>query len=536
MISNIINKKENKKKISLNSWEEILAKINPNQQIIIKTTMHSTDYLQNEVYYKLGHIDEVLIESKEHKDLLSTNVNDVKKTIETVLDHHMKSLQSHAQWLITEADNIYHSKVNTLSQQINQLETASDDLTKSLQMCGQGAKSDVEIRNSLKNAMNKYGNIPSTLPNLDEINFQYNSNDFDETIFGFGRILETKNSFEEPTDSEFEIVPPKKQNKSKNIEMQLKSIEMYHMTAESASLEEKQDMDKIEVELNDLSIKNNEIEQIWLNKKYSKQEKSNVLNIDKETMNLSKWLRFVSESNDEASVRSQDAVQQPHDAVQSKVQTWLKDCDQVKDAWVVKRSTEETVPSIPDRISMTQFDGPVTKWLIKEIKDLPKVGKLPLPIENNERSNTTDLFDNDSCSWVYSSSTISSAKSDKIDAVSVNQTLDTVNKSPSDNWLTSSLSNLSNLSVDSQNTDTPSFLHKNTKKEAVLGKASHVIKHVNFILNQPSNAFLLKADQSKNDSYCDWLIGSSNNRCVDCTEACTFDSPKTNWLKTATDW
>lgn len=60
--------------------------------------MHSTDYLQNEVYYKLGHIDEVLIESKEHKDLLSTNINDVKKTIETVLDHHMKSLQSHAQW------------------------------------------------------------------------------------------------------------------------------------------------------------------------------------------------------------------------------------------------------------------------------------------------------------------------------------------------------------------------------------------------------------------------------------------------------
>lgn len=68
--------------------------------------------------------------------------------------------------MITEADNIYHSKANALSQQINQLETASDDLTKSLQMCGQGVKSDDEIRNSLKNAMNKYGNIPSTLPNL----------------------------------------------------------------------------------------------------------------------------------------------------------------------------------------------------------------------------------------------------------------------------------------------------------------------------------------------------------------------------------
>lgn len=170
-------------------------------------------------------------------------------------------------------------------------------------------------------------------------------------------MIDVKNQIEEESENDFELVSPIRPSsnldnfldKEENIEMEVKSIEMYHLTSESASNAEKKDINKIEYEMRDLSLKSkNQENEAFL---FLDRSPSSTENLSEREINLqdfSKWLYNVSaksETFEEINV--------------GKVESWLMNYDESSKQWI----SSETKKLLNKENVKLRTENSFSQWL-----------------------------------------------------------------------------------------------------------------------------------------------------------------------------
>lgn len=378
----------------------------------------------------------------------------------------------------------------------------------------------------------------------------------EEYIKEFG-MIDVKNQIEEESENDFELVSRIRSplsnldnflDKEENIEMEVKSIEMYHLTSESASNEEKKDINKIEYEMKDLSLKSkNQENEAFLFLDRSLSSTGNLSEREINVQDLSKWLYNVSAKS--------ETLEEIHD-VPAKVESWLMNYDESSKQWI----SSETKKLLNQKNFKLKTENSFSQWLAEhDIVSTPALSSMDkggsqIPSTPSTMETTVEGTNN---IWLLKSTKrMSMAGADVVDSVT------NVNK-----WLESSTSSLgsdgsaeiSDQSDDSiaSTSDTDavthmqdilrqpvqSFLCRSDDREVErLGKScdfiDDTISHMKFILSQPTESFLIKKSKTEvpDRSFCEWLIGKSDQKCGTCSGVCAFEDDNVRWVKTAIDW
>lgn len=354
----------------------------------------------------------------------------------------------------------------------------------------------------------------------------------EEYIKKFG-MIDVKNQIEEESENDFELVSPIRPSlsnidnfldKQEDIEMEVKSIEMYHLTSESANNEEKKDINKIEYEMKDLSLKNkNQDNEAFLFLDRSLSSTGNLSEREINVQDLSKWLYNVSAKS--------ETLEEIHD-VPAKVESWLVNYNESSKQWI----SSETKKLLNQNNFKLRTENSFSQWLAEHnivstpaLSSMDKGGsQIPTPSTMESTLEGTNNI------WLLKSTKrMSMAEADVVDSVTdLNKWLESSTSSLGSNG-NAEISDQSDDSITStSNTDAvthmqdilrqpvQSFLCRSGDREVErLGKSCDfidgTISHMKSILSQPTESFLIKGSKTEvpNRSFCEWLIGKSNEKC-----------------------
>ena len=371
----------------------------------------------------------------------------------------------------------------------------------------------------------------------------------EEYIKEFG-MIDVKNQIEEESENDFELVSPIRPSsnldnfldKEENIEMEVKSIEMYHLTSESASNAEKKDINKIEYEMRDLSLKSkNQENEAFL---FLDRSPSSAENLSEREINLqdfSKWLYNVSaksETFEEINV--------------GKVESWLMNYDESSKQWI----SSETKKLLNKENVKLRTENSFSQWLAEHdtvstsaLSSMEKLG-------SQAPSTMESIVEGTNNMWLLKSNK-SVAEADVVNSVTnLNKWLESSTSSLASDG-SANISDRSDDSVIASTSDTDvvthmqdilrqplqSFLYRSGDREVErLGNSCDfidgTISHMKSILSQPTESFLIKGSKVEvpDRSFCDWLIGKSDEKCGTCSGVCAFENDNVRWVKTAIDW
>ena len=371
----------------------------------------------------------------------------------------------------------------------------------------------------------------------------------EEYIKEFG-MIDVKNQIEEESENDFELVSPIRPSsnldnfldKEENIEMEVKSIEMYHLTSESASNAEKKDINKIEYEMRDLSLKSkNQENEAFL---FLDRSPSSAENLSEREINLqdfSKWLYNVSaksETFEEINV--------------GKVESWLMNYDESSKQWI----SSETKKLLNKENVKLRTENSFSQWLAEHdtvstsaLSSMEKLG-------SQAPSTMESIVEGTNNMWLLKSNK-SVAEADVVNSVTnLNKWLESSTSSLASDG-SANISDRSDDSVIASTSDTDvvthmqdilrqplqSFLYRSGDREVErLGNSCDfidgTISHMKSILSQPTESFLIKGSKVEvpDRSFCEWLIGKSDEKCGTCSGVCAFENDNVRWVKTAIDW
>ena len=371
----------------------------------------------------------------------------------------------------------------------------------------------------------------------------------EEYIKEFG-MIDVKNQIEEESEYDFELVSPIRPSsnldnfldKEENIEMEVKSIEMYHLTSESASNAEKKDINKIEYEMRDLSLKSkNQENEAFL---FLDRSPSSTENLSEREINLqdfSKWLYNVSaksETFEEINV--------------GKVESWLMNYDESSKQWI----SSETKKLLNKENVKLRTENSFSQWLAEHdtvstsaLSSMEKLGsQAPSAMES--------IVEGTNNMWLLKSNK-SVAEADVVNSVTnLNKWLESSTSSLASDG-SANISDRSDDSIIASTSDTDvvthlqdilrqplqSFLYRSGDREVErVGNSCDfidgTISHMKSILSQPTESFLIKGSKVEvpDRSFCEWLIGKSDEKCGTCSGVCAFENDNVRWVKTAIDW
>ena len=371
----------------------------------------------------------------------------------------------------------------------------------------------------------------------------------EEYIKEFG-MIDVKNQIEEESENDFELVSPIRPSsnldnfldKEENIEMEVKSIEMYHLTSESASNAEKKDINKIEYEMRDLSLKSkNQENEAFL---FLDRSPSSAENLSEREINLqdfSKWLYNVSaksETFEEINV--------------GKVESWLMNYDESSKQWI----SSETKKLLNKENVKLRTENSFSQWLAEHdtvstsaLSSMEKLG-------SQAPSTMESIVEGTNNMWLLKSNK-SVAEADVVNSVTnLNKWLESSTSSLASDG-SANISDRSDDSIIASTSDTDvvthlqdilrqplqSFLYRSGDREVErLGNSCDfidgTISHMKSILSQPTESFLIKGSKVEvpDRSFCEWLIGKSDEKCGTCSGVCAFENDNVRWVKTAIDW
>ena len=371
----------------------------------------------------------------------------------------------------------------------------------------------------------------------------------EEYIKEFG-MIDVKNQIEEENENDFELVSPIRPSsnldnfldKEENIEMEVKSIEMYHLTSESASNAEKKDINKIEYEMRDLSLKSkNQENEAFL---FLDRSPSSAENLSEREINLqdfSKWLYNVSaksETFEEINV--------------GKVESWLMNYDESSKQWI----SSETKKLLNKENVKLRTENSFSQWLAEHdtvstsaLSSMEKLG-------SQAPSTMESIVEGTNNMWLLKSNK-SVAEADVVNSVTnLNKWLESSTSSLASDG-SANISDRSDDSIIASTSDTDvvthlqdilrqplqSFLYRSGDREVErLGNSCDfidgTISHMKSILSQPTESFLIKGSKVEvpDRSFCEWLIGKSDEKCGTCSGVCAFENDNVRWVKTAIDW
>ena len=376
----------------------------------------------------------------------------------------------------------------------------------------------------------------------------------EEYVKEFG-MIDVKNQIEEESENDFELVSPIRPSssnldnfldKEENIEMEVKSIEMYHLTSESASNAEKKDISKIEYEMKDLSLRNKNQENdsfLFLDRSFS--STGNISEREINVQDLSKWLYNVS-------VKS-ETLEEIHD-VPAKVESWLMNYDESSKHWI----SSETKKLLNKENVKLRTENSFSEWLAEH--DTVSTPTLSGMEKGGSRtpSTTESIAECTNNMWLLKSNKRTSmAEAGVVDSVTnLNKWLESSTSSPaSDGSAKISDQPDDSIIVSTGDTDVvahmqdilrqpvQSFLYRSGDREGErLGKScdfiDDTISHMKSILSQPTESFLIKGSKTEvpDRSFCEWLVGKSDEKCGTCSGICAFENDNVRWVKTAIDW
>ena len=371
----------------------------------------------------------------------------------------------------------------------------------------------------------------------------------EEYIKEFG-MIDVKNQIEEESENDFELVSPIRPSsnldnfldKEENIEMEVKSIEMYHLTSESASNAEKKDINKIEYEMRDLSLKSkNQENEAFL---FLDRSPSSAENLSEREINLqdfSKWLYNVSaksETFEEINV--------------GKVESWLMNYDESSKQWI----SSETKKLLNKENVKLRTENSFSQWLAEHdtvstsaLSSMEKLG-------SQAPSTMESIVEGTNNMWLLKSNK-SVTEADVVNSVTnLNKWLESSTSSLASDG-SANISDRSDDSIIASTSDTDvvthmqdilrqplqSFLYRSGDREVErLGNSCDfidgTISHMKSILSQPTESFLIKGSKVEvpDRSFCEWLIGKSDEKCGTCSGVCAFENDNVRWVKTAIDW
>ena len=371
----------------------------------------------------------------------------------------------------------------------------------------------------------------------------------EEYIKEFG-MIDVKNQIEEESENDFELVSPIRPSsnldnfldKEENIEMEVKSIEMYHLTSESASNAEKKDINKIEYEMRDLSLKSkNQENEAFL---FLDRSPSSTENLSEREINLqdfSKWLYNVSaksETFEEINV--------------GKVESWLMNYDESSKQWI----SSETKKLLNKENVKLRTENSFSQWLAEHdtvstsaLSSMEKLG-------SQAPSTMESIVEGTNNMWLLKSNK-SVAEANVVNSVTdLNKWLESSTSSLASDG-SANISDRSDDSIIASTSDTDvvthmqdilrqplqSFLYRSGDREVErLGNSCDfidgTISHMKSILSQPTESFLIKGSKVEvpDRSFCEWLIGKSDEKCGTCSGVCAFENDNVRWVKTAIDW
>lgn len=363
-------------------------------------------------------------------------------------------------------------------------------------------------------------------------------------------MIDVKNQIEEESENDFELVSPIRPSsnldnfldKEENIEMEVKSIEMYHLTSESASNAEKKDISKIEYEMRDLSLKSkNQENEAFL---FLDRSPSSAENLSEREINLqdfSKWLYNVSaksETFEEINV--------------GKVESWLMNYDESSKQWI----SSETKKLLNKENVKLRTENSFSQWLAEHdtvstsaLSSMEKLG-------SQAPSTMESIVEGTNNMWLLKSNK-SVAEADVVNSVTnLNKWLESSTSSLASDG-SANISDRSDDSIIASTSDTDvvthmqdilrqplqSFLYRSGDREVErLGNSCDfidgTISHMKSILSQPTESFLIKGSKVEvpDRSFCEWLIGKSDEKCGTCSGVCAFENDNVRWVKTAIDW
>ena len=373
----------------------------------------------------------------------------------------------------------------------------------------------------------------------------------EEYIKEFG-MIDVKNQIEEESENDFELVSlirPSSNldnflDKEENIEMEVKSIEMYHLTSESASNAEKKDISKIEYEMRDLSLKNkNQESEAFL---FSDRSLSSTGNLSEREINVqdfSKWLYNVSAKS--------ETFEEIHDDP-AKVESWLMNYEESSKQWI----SSETKKLLNKENGKLRTENSFSQWLAEHdtvstsaLSSMEKLG-------SQSPSTVESIVEGTNNMWLLKSNK-SVAEADVVNSVTnLNKWLESSTSSLASDG-SANISDRSDDSIIASTSDTDvvthmqdilrqplqSFLYRSGDREVErLGNSCDfidgTISHMKSILSQPTESFLIKGSKVEvpDRSFCEWLIGKSDEKCETCSGVCAFENDNVQWVKTAIDW
>jgi len=215
--------------------------------------MHSYEYLLKEVEEKLMHYESLLSACEVEKTTLNNNLNSVKQAVDESFKRHIGTLQCRAKWLTCHADSIYHLKDGSLTHQIAELELVCGELKSCLEASDCTLNKNEEIKMMARNVLHNAANISHQPCESSTLSFHSLDEEMEEMIISLGDINDD-NSSTEHMSSDYDLLSDEgifvidTLKKQHSIEMEVKSIEMHHLTPQSAN-SEKEDFERIEMEM-----------------------------------------------------------------------------------------------------------------------------------------------------------------------------------------------------------------------------------------------------------------------------------------------
>jgi len=213
--------------------------------------------LAEELKSKISEVKQALAFCNNEKDVLQQNLTETHQQIKSSFQKHVNTLQCRVKWLTSHGQTICHLKEGSLNQQIAELEHLLAELKGGLE---EGC--NISVSSS---------GVSLQPCESGELKFRADDEAMEEWIVSFGEIeggncltdntgmFNATSNAEEDSEDGIEVVgetiavqeeDEREDGKSMYVEMELKSVEMQHLTPQSVrqNILEDDDFEKVEVE------------------------------------------------------------------------------------------------------------------------------------------------------------------------------------------------------------------------------------------------------------------------------------------------
>lgn len=504
------------------------------------------EYLLKEVHTKLKTAENTLQKCEQEVLYLTKNFETAKYSISKSLDRHIETLQCRSKWLSCHLNSSYHLKRDSLQTQISELQETSCALKGCLKAADSADVDGEYLRNLVKQTLIASDGAPLWLTENGSMKFTCDNEKLEEMIIGFGEVDIRPQAADDDEEEEYDLlldvdgdddddddivvfgrskeeqIKHSMEKTLEEIELKMKSIEMQHMTSESAL----EDLKKLDFDDDTENEEEEEENMCWLVQR-SKAASPNcefdspgynsmwlmdheIIECENDYENVTPPFSFDDEIANAFKNNHVSSYERPTFLPSEDIKDWTVNVSQ-DNKWMTSEDNDMKVTSL---VSFEHFDRPLFHWMSSEINteshDYFENRHFIDPLMKSKFNSAPKMAD------VYS-------KKEK-NEINGTKLIGQLNVAHYDTILNSNLSLYLRKPEISTNVKTGIETNEN-------------VEHMDAILKRPLQSYLKKPTGPSSDhSSCAWLVGKSSEQCKTCSQTCAFETDNNEWLKTATGW